>query len=82
MFREVGVFSAGALGFALEPPVWRRFVQNIKIGAISELGRSEVTLEFIGMHLKRLTTEVASLRNDMRVVAGSCSASTTATATC
>jgi hypothetical protein len=33
-------------------------------------GRREcVTLEFIGMHLERLTTEVASLRDDMRVMA-------------
>jgi hypothetical protein len=27
-----------------------------------------VTLEFIGMHLERMTTEVASLGDDMRVM--------------
>jgi hypothetical protein len=43
------------------------------------MAEENVTLAFIGMHLERLTTEVASLRDDWR---RSCSASTTVTATC
>ena len=41
-----------------------------------------VSLEFIGMHLERLTTEVASLRDDMRVMAAILQRLDTATATC
>ena len=33
------------------------------------MAEENVTLAFIGMHLERLTTEVASLRDDMRVMA-------------
>jgi len=43
------------------------------------MAEENVTLAFIGIRLERLTTEVASLRDDWR---RSCSASTTATATC
>jgi hypothetical protein len=40
---------------------------------------AEENVILIGMHLERLTSEVTSLRDDWR---RSCSASTTATATC
>ena len=32
------------------------------------MAEENVTLEFIGMHLERLTTEVASLRDDMAAI--------------
>ncbi len=57
----------------------RQFAECQNRCYIRAMAEENVTLAFIGMHLERLTTEVASLREDWR---RSYSASTTATATC